>query len=169
MHSISSNLTTSHCRHCKILFNLSFISFCIYNLISFFINLILWVNSPRDHLDCQQQLIRSSNSITEGFWRFSGEIQQMAFLPSPAVPLFIRGTRLLAGRTPSVGFQNLIFVWRENNTLWCYFICSLAKKKTKNKQKMMFWKIFTPPCSLQSEFACFKAEIDRNHSKNCPV
>ena len=44
----------------------------------------------------------------------------MAFLPSPAVPLFIRGTRLLAGRTPSVGFQNLIFVWRENNTLWCY-------------------------------------------------
>ena len=41
----------------------------------------------------------------------------MAFLPSTAVPLFIGGTRLLAGRTPSVSFQTLIFVWRENNTL----------------------------------------------------
>ena len=37
--------------------------------------------------------------------------------PWPAVPLFIGGTRLLAGRTPSVGFQTLIFVLRENNTL----------------------------------------------------
>ena len=61
--------------------------------------------------------MNAAYSITEGFQRFFGEIQQMAFLPSPAVPLFIRGTRLLAGRTPSVGFQNLIFVWRENNTL----------------------------------------------------
>ena len=58
-----------------------------------------------------------NDSITEGFRRCFGEIQQMAFLPSPAVPLFIGGTRLLAGRTPSVGFQTLIFVWRENNTL----------------------------------------------------
>ena len=60
---------------------------------------------------------QGGNSITEGFRKCFGEIQQMAFLPSPAVPLFIGGTRLLAGRTPSVGFQTLIFVWRENNTL----------------------------------------------------
>ena len=60
---------------------------------------------------------QGGNSITEGFRKCFGEIQQMAFLPSLALPLFIRGTRLLAGRTPSVGFQNLIFVWRENNTL----------------------------------------------------
>ena len=43
-------------------------------------------------------------STTEGFWRFCFQIEQMAFLPSAAVPLFIRGTRLVAGRAPSVGF-----------------------------------------------------------------
>ena len=59
----------------------------------------------------------SLHSITEGFQRFFSEFQQMAFLRSPAVPLFIIGTRLLVGRMPSVGFQNLIFVWRENNAL----------------------------------------------------
>ena len=34
------------------------------------------------------------NSVTEGFWRFCHEIQQMSIFPSTAVPLFIRGTRL---------------------------------------------------------------------------
>ena len=37
----------------------------------------------------------------------------MAFLPSAAIPLFIRGTRLLAGGMPSAGFQNTIIVWGE--------------------------------------------------------
>ena len=77
-------------------------------------------------------------SITEGFRRCFGEIQQMAFLPSPAVPLFIGGTRLLAGRTPSVGFQTLIFVWRENNTLWCYWI--------GNRQSLLKLLIGKGPC-----------------------
>ena len=76
---------------------------------------------PAQTKDCLEYKSRGqTNRITEGFRMFFGEIQQMAFLPSPAVPLFIRGTRLLAGRTPSVGFQNLIFVWREINTLRCY-------------------------------------------------
>ena len=83
-----------------------------------------WLSSNGLYYDGQGSLLHTSlhfyllkYSITEGFRRCFGEIQQMAFLPSPAVPLFIGGTRLLAGRTPSVGFQTLIFVWRENNTL----------------------------------------------------
>ena len=41
-------------------------------------------------------------------------------LKHPFDKFFIRGTRLLAGRTLSVGFQKTIFVLRETKTLRCY-------------------------------------------------
>ena len=53
------------------------------------------------------------NSTTVQFWRCCYVIQQMALLRSTAVLHFICSTRLLAETTPSVGFQNTIFVWRE--------------------------------------------------------
>ena len=54
-----------------------------------------------------------SYSTTVQFWRYCCVIQQMALLHSTAVLHFICSTRLLAETTPSVGFQNPIFVWRE--------------------------------------------------------
>ena len=57
--------------------------------------------------------ILEMDSTTVQFCRCCYVIQQMALLPSTAVLHFICSTRLLAETTPSVGFQNPIFVWRE--------------------------------------------------------
>ena len=80
----------------------------------------------RGHCQATQQRLKQvrnfhlRHSTTVQFRRCCCEIQQMALLHSTAELHFICSTRLLAETTPSVGFQNTIFVWREAKRHWCY-------------------------------------------------
>ena len=76
------------------------------------------------------------NSTTVQFWRCCCVIQQMALLRSTAVLHFICSTRLLAETTPSVGFQDTIFVWREaqKTLVLCNLTCTFDEQFCNHHQ-----------------------------------
>ena len=103
-----------------------------------------------------------SYSTTVQFWRCCYVIQQMALLHSTAVLHFICSTRLLAETTPSVGFQNPIFVWREaQKTL--LLLMAVSPKPIHTHLKHGYDSLILILCQCYSRCRVIKAHIHSNY------